>query len=295
MKLLKGKRESLIGYLFLMPALVFFFGIMVYPLIMGISLSFCDYNLIYKDATFVGLDNYKELIQDDDFWLAFKNTVLWSLFLTLLSLFLGLGLALILNKEFKGRGIVRALWLLPWAVPTIVASLSWSLIYEPEIGVLNYLLRKIGLINSNIYYLADSSVAFVSVMITALWHSYPFSVMALLGGLQSIPYHLYEAAEIDGAGTLQKFFYITIPSLRSVIGILTTLQFIWNFNHFDIVWQLTQGGPGGATTLLSTIVYFKGFRGGRMGYGSAIAVVMLIFLLVFSYFYFKLYREGESQ
>ncbi|MGQ9630937.1 MAG: carbohydrate ABC transporter permease [bacterium] len=285
------EREMIVGYLFMLPVLAFFFTIMIYPLILGIRLSFFEHSLIYPIHNFIGLENYRELLGDESFWIALKNTVLWCVTIVICNFLVGLGLALLLNRDFKGRALVRAIWLLPWAVPTIVASLSWKWIYEPEAGVLNFLLKSANLIGKNLLYLTNASSAFPSVIVVAVWKAYPFMMMALLAGLQSIPHELYEASAVDGASGWQQFWHITLPLLAPLIGILTTLELIWNFNHFDIVYQLTQGGPGDATMLLSTIVYIRAFGGTRLGYGSAIAVVMLIFLLIFGYFYFRLYRR----
>ncbi len=289
------EREDICAFIFLAPAFVFFLAIMLYPLLSGIRISFFEKSLIYPITNYIGLGNYKELLYDKQFWISFRNTALWTISVTLLNFLVGLGLALLLNQSFKGRGIIRAIWLLPWAVPTIAASLTWRWMYEPEAGVLNYILKRMGLITSNILYLTHVSTALVSVIIVAIWKGYPFTMMALLAGLQSIPQELYEAAQIDGASVWKRFIYITLPSLAPLIVILTTLQVIWNFNHFDIVYQLTQGGPGDATRLLSTIVYMTAFGGTRLGYGSAMAVIMLIFLLIFSYVYFTLYRRTGKE
>jgi multiple sugar transport system permease protein len=286
------EQEEFAGYLFLVPAFVFFIVIIGYPLVNGILLSFYEKSLIYPISNFIGIKNYVELMNDSNFWEALENTFVWAITVTSLTLIVGLILALILNQNLKGRGFFRATWLLPWALPTIVASLMWSWIYEPNIGILNFILTKIGLIREPILWLATPFSARLSVLIVAIWKGFPFVMISLLAGLQSIPQELYESAAIDGASTLAKFRYITIPSLLPVISIVTTLQIIWNFNHFDIVYQMTRGGPGNATMLLSTQVYIQAFGATRLGYGAAIATFMLIFLLLFSYLYFSIYRRS---
>lgn len=288
-------RESVVGYLFLVPAFVFLVAILGYPLVLGVRLAFYEKSLIYPISNFVGLGNFQELLMDPTFWMAFKNTITWTVAITVVSIVLGLIMALILNQPFRGQGIVRAIWLLPWAIPTIVASLCWKWIYDPSIGVLNYILLKLGIIKEPLLYIASSSTALVSVVIVAAWKSYPFTMLALLAGLQSVPQELYEAGQMDGASALQRFRYITMPLLMPVIGILTILQFIWNFNHFDIVYQLTQGGPGDATMLLTTYVYMVAFGATRLGYGSAIAVVMLIVLMLFTVIYLRLHKKQNAE
>ncbi|MEM3515678.1 MAG: sugar ABC transporter permease [Saccharolobus sp.] len=286
------EKEEIVGYLFLIPAFFFFTVIIGYPLFNGIIQSFYEKSLIYPISNFIGIKNYEELLKDSIFWNSLKNTLLWTLSITSTSLLVGLFLALILNQNLKGKEFFRATWLLPWALPTIVASLMWSWMYEPNIGVLNFILKKAGLIEEPVLWLTTPFHAFLSVLIVAIWKGFPFVMISLLAGLQSIPQELYESASIDGASFWEKFRYITIPSLLPVISIITTLQIIWNFNHFDIVYQMTRGGPGNATMLLSTLVYMQAFGATRLGYGSAIATVMLIFLCLFSYFYFSLYRKS---
>lgn len=286
------EKEEIAGYLFLIPAFLFFTIIIGYPLVNGILQSFFERSLIYPISYFIGLKNYEELIKDSNFWYTLKNTFLWTLTISGLTLVVGLILALILNQNLKGKGFFRAVWLLPWALPTIVASLMWSWMYEPNIGVLNFILSKAGLIKEPVLWLATPRFAFISVLIVGIWKGFPFVMLSILAGLQSIPQELYESASIDGATSLAKFRYITIPSLLPVISIVTTLQIIWNFNHFDIIYQMTRGGPGNATMLMSTMVYIQAFGATRLGYGSAIATVMLVFLCLFSYIYFSLYRRS---
>jgi multiple sugar transport system permease protein len=288
-------RESVIGYVFLVPSFVFLIAILAYPLALGIRMAFYDKSLIYPISNFIGFGNFEELFTDPTFWMAFGNTVKWTAAITVVSILLGLVLALILNQSFVGRGVVRAIWLLPWAIPTIVASLCWKWMYDPTIGVLNYLFLKFGIIEKPLLYITSRSTAMASVVVVAAWKSYPFTMLALLAGLQSIPQELHEAGQVDGASALQRFRYITLPLLMPVIGILTILQFIWNFNHFDIVYQLTQGGPGDATMLLSTYVYMVAFGATRLGYGSAIAVVMLVMLMLFTAIYLRLYKKQGAE
>ncbi len=287
------EREDVAGYLFLIPAFVFIVIIIGYPLVNGVLLSFYERSLIYPISNFIGLENYIELVKDPDFWNILANTFCWTLSVTGLTLIVGLALALVLdNPILKGRGFFRAAWLLPWALPTIVASLMWNWMYEPTIGVLNFILSKVGLIKEPILWLAVPSLARLSVLIVGVWKGFPFVMISLLAGLQSIPRELYESASIDGASSWASFKYITLPSLIPVISIVTTLQLIWNFNHFDIVYQMTKGGPGKATMLMSTAVYNQAFGATRLGYGSAMATVMLVVLCVFGYMYFSLYKKS---
>lgn len=263
----------------------------IYPFIIGVRFAFYQKSLIYPIERFVGLSNFFNLISDERFIRSFTNTCVWTLLITTGNLLVGMCLALLLHQRFRGRALFRSLWLLPWALPTIVASLMWRWMYEPESGILNYFMQLMGL--PKLLYLSSPTTALISVIIVSIWKSYPFVMVTILAALQSVPSDLYEAASIDGAGVWQRFFRITLPYIVPVILVVTILEMIWNFNHFDIVYQLTQGGPGDSTMLLSTVVYMTGFGATRLGYASAMAVVMMLFLVILSLIYIRMYRYSS--
>ena len=281
-------REELLAYSFLWPSLVLLASLMVYPLIEVIRLSLHESNLTRE--TWVGLDNYINLLSDPFFWSIVYNTVVFTVGSVILHLAIGLGLALLLNAKINQffRSVARGILIVPWLLAPTVAGMIWVLMLSP-FGVFNGLLTNLGLASdiNNIAWLGDSSTALGSVTAMNVWRAYPFFMVMLLAGLQSIPQQLYEAAQIDGATNWQQFRYITVPELRSVITTIVLLDSIWTFRAFDPVFVMTGGGPSHSSEVLATAIYFDGFQKMKFGYASAEAVVMFISLFVISALYVK--------
>lgn len=258
-------------------------------------MSFNSVNIIKQgEMHFVGLQNYAQMISDPVFHIALRNTAIWTLGVVSLQYLLGLVVALLLNEPIPLRGLFRGLVLVPWVVPSVVAALDWRWIYAPDYGILNYVLSSIGVISDPLQWLSDRHLAMLAVIIVGVWKSTPFMAVVLLAGLQSIPKELYDAAEVDGASMLQRFWYITFPNLRYLSMIVTMLAIIWTFNDFDIVYVMTKGGPSNATHLLSTYAYLSAFTYSDLGYAAAISVVMLVILLVFAIFYSRMLTKGNE-
>ncbi len=280
-------------------------GVLVgYPLVRGIYLSLTDANEANVGRTigvnhipatyeFVGLDNYVQLLSgaEGNFYPRLLWTLAWTIACTALHYGIGLGLATLLNRPLKGRSVYRVLLILPWAVPAFVSAFAWRLLFNSQFGVFNVVLSKVGL--PPVEWLNDPFMAKVSVIAVNVWLGVPFMMVALLGGLQSIPAQLYEAAEMDGATPWQKFRHITLPGLRTVSGTVILLGTIWTFNMFPIIYLLTGGGPGDATQILVTFAYERAFEGIRDYSGAATyGVLILSMLLVFASFYRRTLKEA---
>jgi multiple sugar transport system permease protein len=259
------------------PALLPILILSVLPLARGIYLAFTDARAgLDVPTNFIGLENFQELIHDDLFINAFKIGLIWSVSVTAIQFVLGLCLALLLTQNLHGRWLARSLALVPWAMPPVVVGIMWKLIYQPQAGVLNELLRRGNLPGENIDWLSSFSWALPAVIVVGVWAGMPQTTIALLAGLQAIPDDMHEAAAVDGATAWQRFRTITWPQLRPVIVAITTLDFIWNFNSFGLVYVLTEGGPAGKTELPMLFAYNQAFKYGEFGYAAALGCAMVV-------------------
>lgn len=281
-------REEFLAYAFLWPSLLLLAALMVYPLIEVTRLSFHESNLTRE--TWVGMANYLALLSDPFFWSVVLNTVLFTMGSVLLHLVIGLGLALLLNTKINQffRSVARGILIVPWLLAPTVAGMIWVLMLAP-FGVFNGVLTTLGLTSdlTNIAWLGDSSTALGSVTAMNVWRAYPFFMVMLLAGLQSVPQQLYEAAQIDGATIFQQFIYVTLPELKSVITTIVLLDSIWTFRAFDPVFVMTGGGPSHSSEVLATAIYFDGFQKMKFGYASAEAILMFILLFIVSAIYVR--------
>ncbi len=289
------EKSSRKAYLYILPAIMGLALLTIYPVIYGFYLSFTDYRMGRDfSANFVGLENYAKIFSTNDFYLVFNTTVIWTVCNISLHILLGLTLALILNRKIKGRKIYRTILLLPWAIPAYISVLVWRGMFDANYGIVNYMLGV------HINWLGEMPYAFIAALIVNVWLGFPFMMMIFLGGLQSIPKELYEAAEIDGFTRWQKFRYITLPMLKPVATPAILLGFIWTFNMFNVIYLLTGGGPqaagefsAGQTDLLITFVYNRAFRDWMFGYAAAYSVVIFLIILSFSVAYNKFAQGGS--
>lgn len=288
-------RSTIWPYLLLLPALIVMLSVVIVPIVNAVSMSFQSYNLTRpKKIGFIGLQNYVTLFHDPQFWGSLLRTVIWVVFGVGCQFLFGFLLALILNREFKGRGVVRAVSLIPWVTPGVLIALMWRWMYDGNYGVINDLLMKMGLIRENIAFLSKPATAMPSVIVTIVWQGIPFFALMLLAGLQGISYDLYEAADIDGATGRQKLFYVTIPSLRNTIFVTTMLRIIWVANSVDVIFNMTEGGPAYATQTLSVYIYKKA-SALDMGYASAMAIMLMLVLLLAAIPYLRnTFRDQEG-
>ncbi len=280
----------------LIPAMLPVVILSVVPLTRGIYLSFTDARAGLNVSTnFIGLDNFRELLNDDLFVNSFKVGLIWSLSVTAIQFVLALGLALLLSQDLRGRWLARSLALVPWAMPSVIVAIMWKLFFQPQAGVLNELLRRGHLPGADIDWLSSFTWALPAVIVVGVWAGMPQTTIALLAGIQSIRDDLQEAAAVDGATTWQRFRTITLPQLKPVIIGITTLDFIWNFNSFGLVYVLTDGGPAGTTQLPALFAYNQAFDYGAFGYASALggAMVLVIASVLVFYLWGRL-REAST-
>jgi multiple sugar transport system permease protein len=277
-----NKQERLTGWLLLIPALLILGLVFIYPIARAFWLSLFTENLgTQLQAQFSGLSNYQRMLGDGRFWQSLYNTSVFTVISVILELILGLGVALILNKSFFGRGVVRTIAILPWALPTAIMGLAWAWIFNDQYGVVNDIFTRLGLINTGINWLGTPSLAMTALIIADVWKTTPFISIILLAGLQSIPEDLYEAHKMDGASPWQSFFQITLPLLMPQILIALLFRFAQSFGIFDLVQVMTGGGPAGTTETVSIYIYSTVMRYLDFGYGAALVVVTFL-LLVFA-------------
>ncbi len=264
----------------LLPSLVPVVLFSVYPLLNGIWLGFTDaqagYAVTYR---FNGFDNYARLLQDDVFWNSFKIGLIWAFSVTILQFFLALGLALLLNAGLRFQWLVRPLALVPWAMPSVIVAILWKLIYNPDAGILNAALKGLGIIDTNINWLGSFELALPAVIVVGVWAGMPQTTITLLAGLQNTPHELHEAAALDGCNAWQRFTTVTWPALKPIAIAISSLDFVWNFNSFGLVYVLTEGGPGGRTQLPMLFAYQRAFGNGDFGYAAALGNAMVIVIM----------------
>lgn len=290
------QQRARFAYVLILPALVLITLLNLYPIIEGFVVSLQAQNQMRPNPeAFVGLKHYvRALTEQDAFWSSLGRTLVWTAGSVAGAYLLALGLALLLNMDVWGRGFFRALFLIPWVIPDVCTALLWKWLYGDEFGVINFLLVKFGLITRPVLWLSNPDLAMPAVIFVQIWKLYPVMFIVLLAALQNVPKELFESATIDGATMRQRFWYVTLPFIRSASVIITLLACIWTFQSFDIVYLLTGGGPASATKILPTLVYEKAFWGLEMGYAAALAMLMLLGLLVFSVAYLFVYRSQSE-
>lgn len=277
------------GNRFVAPALALMAVVTAYPAVYVLYLSLRRRLLIFDVSTFVGLDNYRFLLKDGRFWNALWNTAYFTVLSVGLELSLGLGIAMLLNRSFRLKGTVRALVLVPWAIPTVVSARMWEWIYHADFGLLNHLL------GAKINWLGDPFWALNAAVFMDVWKTTPFVVILLTAGLQVIPRELYQAAAVDGAGAWAMFRRITLPLLTPVILVVLIFRTLDAFRVFDAVYVLTGGGPANATETLSIYAYKVLFQTLQFGYGSALSVVVFLCVGALSVLYLRILRPGAAR
>ena len=269
------RRKTWSQLLFLLPVTVFLGLVFAYPMGFNLWLTFQSFNLksmITGVSEFVGLENVKVALSDPNFGHAAVNTVVFTVVSIVTQFVIGLALSLFFYNTFPLSKVVRAMLVLPWLVPSIVATTAWRFVLRDPNGFLNQVLGVVGI--GPVHWLTSANLALPSVIIINIWIGIAFNLVLLHSGLQSVPVERYEAAQLDGAGYWQRFFYITLPALVPVIAVLLTLGFVYTLKQFDLVWTLTQGGPGNASQLLSTWSYSLSFNANNYGQGAAVADVL---------------------
>jgi ABC-type sugar transport system permease subunit len=284
-----------VGYAFIAPVFLFLCAVVVFPLVHAFWTSL--HRVRGLNATFVGLQNYGKVLTDDAFWHSLATSVEFTAACVALHMMLGLFLALLLNELRFARTALRIAFLLPWMVAPAVGATIWLWLLEPQFGVVNYLLQAGGIVRAPVPWLGEPGLAFASVVAVDVWRGVPFVLLLMLAGLQTIPQEQYEAAALDGASAWQRFRYVTLPNLRYLLVVASTLDIINTVRHYDIIGVMTAGGPAGATEVLPVLLYNTAFRGNRFGEAAAIGVLLLLIVLAFSIFHIRYTRpeQGRSQ
>ena len=289
-----GRGDWFYAVLFLAPCLIIISLVIFYPLVQVVSYSVHNTHLMRPaEQAFVGIENFKLLFRDPIFKKAVVNTILFTGGSVVGGFLVGFGLALLLDEKIPLRNVWRGAALIPWVVPGVITSLLFLYMFNGEVGVINYTLKAVGVIQDFIPWFGSMDHALWALIIANVWNQTPFFILMLLSGLQSRSEELMEAAKIDGAGMIGRFVHITLPHLSGIILITTCLMIVWNFNNFDLFWATTQGGPVNATMTLSVYTYRQAFLSFKMGYASAISVLWLIGLLAFSTIYIRALEGGE--
>lgn len=282
-------KQAVLGLAMLAPALVVLGTFVFFPILYVVFLSLTNWNLISSDIQYVGINNYLDLARSDQFRAAVRRTFLYSGATAAITLPLALGLALLLNNEFRGRDIYRTILSSPYVVPGVGLSIVWLWLYNPNYGLINWLLSLIGIPGAA--WLQSTSTALISVIIVSVWQYAGYYTLLFLSGLQGIPDDLYEAARIDGAGQWSEFWRITLPLLSPTVLFASTVSVIQSFQVFDQIYILTGGGPAESTTTLVFYLYQQGFQFFQIGPAAAVSVFMLLSLLIFTVLQFHFSRR----
>ena len=271
----------------LAPSALVIAALVLVPILYTIGLSFFEQNTLLRNWTFAGFGTFAEVLSDPDFHRAFVNGLVYTLGSTAMAGIMGVAAALLLDCRFVGRGSVRAMVIFPYIVPTIVVAFIWKFIFSGR-GVVNDLLRTFGASGPSIPWLGDESTAMATVIAISAWAWFPFVAVTTLAALQNLPDDVYEAAALDGAGRIQRFYTITLPLLAPALMVILLIRAIWAFRNFEIIWLLTGGGPIGATEVLPILAYREAFGSFRMGHASAVAVALMVFVTLLAAAYFRL-------
>lgn len=276
------------GVAFAIPTVLLLMLLFAYPLVSGVQLSFQKTFDLQGNGSFVGLDNFKYLFTTGIFWDALWKGVIWTAGSVVLELVLGVGAALTLNLDFYGRKFARAIILLPYLAPVVVTALIWRWMFDVDRGLLNELALATGLTGQPLQWLSQMPLAMIAVILVGGWHFFPFTANAVLGRMQSIPKHLYEAAQIERAGRFAQFWDVTRPAIAQVVMTVLMFRVLWAFNDFATVYLLTGGGPVDGTRTLPVLIYETGFRQFNVGLAAAMSVLMVIILSVFLAVYLRI-------
>lgn len=274
--------------LLVLPAAALLGALTAYPVAYGVWISFFSKHSFFPEQSFVGLGNYLAVLADEEFWRSVRLGLVYSLSTIALQLVLGVGAALLLNEAFAGRGLVRAVAIFPYVVPTVVAVIIWKWLLNSQFGLVNHLLGV------PVSWMGRDWIM-VSLILVSVWQFFPFVLLAVLARLQTIPPQLYEAAKVDGANALRRFVHVTLPQLANVLFVVVLLRSIWMFTKFDTPWLMIQGG--GAETYIRTLpvyTYLRTFGYYEAGRGSAMAVLMFLMLAAAAALYFRYWRREED-
>jgi multiple sugar transport system permease protein len=289
-------RKEMVPYLFLTPAAFFILAFLAYPLLTVFFYSLQSYDVTrIAEKGFIGFENFKKLLADKIFYRSLTVSAKWVLVEVASQLTLGMILALLLDKQFKGRGIYRCIVFFPWAVSGVLTSMLWSLIFNENIGLLNSIGKDLGVLTKSIAWLGNMKTVFMATAVAEIWRGIPFFAITILAALQNIPPDLHEACVMDGASAMQEIFLVKLPILKDTVILTTLLRAVWEFNNVDLIFTLTGGGPSYRTTTLTMYMTNMSVKNGNYGYGSTLAVMAFIILLIFAAIYLKISGYGKEE
>jgi len=288
------RRELLLQILCVAPPCLLLLALVGYPLVQTLYLSVMKSTLIQRVPTFTGLGNFVKIFTSSSFWTVAANSVIWTASVVVLQFVLGMGAALILNRRFFGRGLLRAAVVIPWVMPGVIAGALWKLIYEPYLGPLAQILGLVGVPAQNAAWLGNASTALFAVIVVGAWKGFPLSAVMYTAAYQNVPEELREAARLDGANSWQVFRTVVLPSMAPTIRSTLVLTTVWTFNYFDLVYVLTNGGPGNSTEIFPTAIYRIAFEQVNYGVSSAYGVVSIAVLGVFTFLYLRQLNKSGS-
>ncbi|SEK81065.1 multiple sugar transport system permease protein [Pseudobutyrivibrio ruminis] len=290
----KTIKENLIGYLSIAPAILLIGGVGIIPILITFTYSF-QYRVLTDPLNihFVGLDNYIKLLTDPSFWEVFKNTAVFAILSMTVELFVGLTAALFMNSAKRYVGIIRTIILIPWAIPGIIIAYMFSFMFNDQLSVINVILEGLDLIDNPITFLANKHWAMFVVVVADTWKQFPYIALMLLAGLQTIPKELYESASVDGAGTIQQFFKITLPNLKGIILIVLLFRTMGAIRIFDIIYGITGGGPANSTATLLYKAYKYIFGDMNFGLGSAMSTIITLLIMILSFVYIRTLKTED--
>jgi multiple sugar transport system permease protein len=288
----RGLSDRTFGFLLTLPALALFGGVILYPLIGALTTSVFEQSLVLPGRTFVGVDNFVAVL-DDNFWPVLRTTLVFTVASTVAPVAVGFALALALNAPLRGRAVLRGVFLFPWVIPGVVVSFVWLWIFNANYGLLNGVLTGLNLIDEPVTWLGRPGTAMTAIVVAKTWASFPWIMVMLLAGLQTVPATLTEAASLDGAGAVRRFWHVTLPHMRGIFAIVVLLEIIWNLQHFDTIYVLTGGGPAGSTTTFAVAVYDTAFRAFDLGRASALGALWLVLILVLTIVWVRVTERGE--
>ncbi|MBB4186349.1 carbohydrate ABC transporter permease [Sinorhizobium terangae] len=282
------------AWLLMLPLLVVMIAVIGWPLVDTVRLSFTDAKLVGTAGGFVGLDNYAKMVGGSNFQRALITTTWFAVVSVAAEMVLGVLAALLLNQQFRGRTALRALMILPWALPTVVNATLWRLIYNPEYGALNAALTQLGLLDSYRSWLGEPGLALAALIVADCWKNFPLVALIALAALQAVPRDIAAAALVDGAGPLNRFRYVIMPYLAGPLLVALVLRTIEAFKVFDIIWVMTRGGPANSTRTLSILVYQEAFSFQRAGSGASLALIVTLLVTILAVAYAALLRKAAG-
>ncbi len=282
------------GYLLVAPAMIGILLIAIYPMAYGIYFGFFKYDLMNESRNFIFMDNYARILTSAKFTNALGNTVVWTFFNVVFQIIFALLIAIVLNEKLRFRNFFRTGIMVPWAIPSVIAVLTFKFLYDAKVGIVNVIFQSLGIIDQPISWVGNIGTAMPALIIESIWKGMPFVLIFILAALQTIPLDVYEGSHLDGASGWQRFIYITFPMIKETVGIAAILTTIGTINNFNTIWLMTEGGPLGRTEILYTLAYRYGFTEFNFGTSSAVSVIIFIIIMALTKIYIRFSETKEA-